>query len=168
MYPRLFPKRLEGTQLVVSEGLCRVKEEECGIGVLEESLEYGEGKGEGLPGRSRGGKDDALLVPEGLDRLALVRVEPDIPGIEVLPEGGGEVAFERPVFGLTGRDLLHVHDTPGEVGVGQEGAMDIPGSHGQDSSRKRQKSRASETRSWQLCSTTGMSGPGFWVVRKAS
>ena len=166
--PGLFSKRLEGTHLVVREGLCRVKEEECGIGVLENPLEYGEGEGEGLPRSSRGGKDDAFPGPERLDRLALVRVEPDIPEIEIPLEGGGEFAFERAVFGITGRYLLHVHDPPGEIGVGREGAEDIPDSHGQHSSRKRQKSRASETRSWQLCSTTGMSGPGFWVVRKVS
>jgi len=157
---------LEGPErpvLVTGERLGRVEKEERGARLRNEPFEDGEGERQRLSRCRRGRDNDVLPFPESLHRLALVCIQANPPGIDELPDLPGKRRFHRPVRRVPRRDLLCVDPPVPEAGVVAERpeGFSCPG---HAASARWKKRRARETRSWQLCSTMGTSGPGLSLI----
>ncbi len=153
---------LEDLELVVRQGLRGVDEKGRGLPVALEGLEDGQVEAEGLPRRGGRAEDDVAPRPQGLDGLALVAVEADVTGVQVVGNAGRERCPQLPVLRLPGRQDLDVGDAVPEAGAHFQrfqGGLD----HGCHSSWSFEKRLASVSRSRRLCSTMGTSGPGFPV-----
>ena len=153
---------LEDLELVVRQGLRGVDEKGRGLPVALEGLEDGQVEAEGLPRRGGRAEDDVAPRPQGLDGLALVAVEADVTGVQVVGNAGRERFVELSVLRLPGRQDLDVGDAVPEAGTHLErfqGGFD----HGCHSSWSFEKRLASVSRSRRLCSTMGTRGPGFPV-----
>ena len=153
---------LEYLELVVRQGLRGVYEKGRGLPVALESLEDGKVEAEGLPGRGGRAEDDVSSRPQGFDGLALVAVEADVPGVQVVRDAGGKRSPQLAEPGLSGRQDLDVGNAVPEAGARLQrfqGGLD----HGRHSSWSFEKRLASVSRSRRLCPTMGTSGPGFPV-----
>jgi len=154
----------EDLELVVGEGLGGVDEKGRGLAVALEGLEDGQVEAERLARRGGRAEDDVAARAKGLDGLALVAVETDAPGGQIVCDTGGQGLAQLSVLRFPGRQDLHVRDAVPKAGAPFQrfqGACD----HGRHSSWSFEKRPASVSRSRRLCSTMGTRGPGFPVCR---
>ena len=153
---------LEDLELVVRQGLRGVDEKSRGLPVALEGLEDGQVKAEGLPRRGGRAEDHVSPRPQGFNGLALVAVEANVPGVQVVRDAGRKGDAQIAVLWLPCRQDFDVGDALPEAGAhlqGFQGGLD----HGCHSSWSFENRLASVSRSRRLCSTMGTSGPGFPV-----